>query len=170
MILSDPIVSQQGDGNSCAIGDIDRATPSVVLEGDATMERTCSMHVDNGGVTLFNDRRTTTHKSPIKREKVLKRLRGFVERFEGDDVIVSLVEDGGQYRYSFPKILFVENDVSMGGQPFELDLVECRAPAYYQFHIVRPMARVEDAYNESVKLKPETRHKLDMLLSIPPTC
>lgn len=101
--------------------------------------------------------------------KTLRRLRGFVASFEGQEARVVFVEGPITTEYWIPSKYLRTNRITERGQPFEMDEFEERIPGkgLITGTEFRPMASVATLESKVADLTPEERALRDAILAKP---
>jgi hypothetical protein len=116
-------------------------------------------------ITWLRIRPARDAKAPKKdesKEKVLRRLQGFLVEDEGEEFKVAFVENDALVFYYLPASPMRNAGVAAPNQPFQMDEVEVhlasgRTMIGYTFV---PLARPSDAFMDSIDLNDERKRKL----------
>ena len=108
-----------------------------------------------------------------RKEKVIRRLRGFVQSFSENDAIVVFIQKNEkntvvpeQYSYAFPKHILAKNRITAVNQPFEMDQIEVEENEYfYTIQKYRPIAEANSVEFEPIEFNQEYKDKLNQMLT-----
>ncbi len=107
----------------------------------------------------------SSRKKSTERRKVVRRLKGFVVSFNGEEARVAFVQGGQPFFYDIPASNLSKKGISAVHQPFEMDEVLLELEPYapstaYEF---RPLAKASDGYPEPLHLDAERQRKRDLI-------
>ncbi len=120
---------------------------------------------EEGFSIRYSSSRHTNQSQSKLNTRVLRRLSGYLTEVQGKNALVTFVENGETFQYDMPFERLHKCGVEMVNQPFEMDEIEMQTDdglvVGYRF---RPLAKVSDAYCETLNFDEQRKRKRDLIL------